>query len=124
MRIFVKQAKHFPEFAGLNPLYPIQCREIHNDIELPEFNEVSMSLEEFNTLKISLKTDYEAFKQAVLVPREELADYKNFRSDAYPTVGDQLDQIYKGVKELALKSPALDTWVATIDAVKARYPKP
>ena len=124
MRIFVKQAKHFPEFLGLNSLYPIQCREIHNDAEIPESNEVSMTLEEFNALKTSLKADYEAFKQAVLVPREELVDYQSFRASAYPTIGDQLDQIYKGVKELNLKSPALDGWVASIDAIKARYPKP
>ena len=41
--------------------------------------------------------------------------YARFRSFAYPTIEDQLDQIYH---------EGIDAWKETIAAVKARYPKP
>ena len=41
--------------------------------------------------------------------------YKTARAAAYPSIADQLDQIYH---------EGLDAWKATILAVKAEYPKP
>ena len=41
--------------------------------------------------------------------------YKTDRAAAYPSIADQLDQIYH---------EGLDAWKATILAVKAEYPKP
>ena len=41
--------------------------------------------------------------------------YARFRSVAYPTIEDQLDQIYH---------EGIDAWKETIAAVKAEYPKP
>ena len=40
--------------------------------------------------------------------------YARFRSVAYPTIEDQLDQIYH---------EGIDAWKETIAAVKAEYPK-
>jgi len=41
--------------------------------------------------------------------------YKTARAAAYPSIADQLDQIYH---------EGLDAWKATILAVKEEYPKP
>ena len=41
--------------------------------------------------------------------------YKDQRAAAYPSIADQLDQIYH---------EGLDAWKATILAVKAEYPQP
>ena len=43
------------------------------------------------------------------------AQYKLDRADAYPSIQDQLDQIYH---------EGIDAWKETIAAVKAEYPKP
>jgi hypothetical protein len=40
--------------------------------------------------------------------------YKQQRAQAYPSIADQLDQIYH---------EGLDAWKETISAVKAEYPK-
>ena len=41
--------------------------------------------------------------------------YKDQRASAYPSIPDQLDQIYH---------EGIDAWKATIAAVKQEYPKP
>jgi len=41
--------------------------------------------------------------------------YKYQRTQAYPSIPDQLDLLYHG---------GLDAWKAAIDAVKQEYPKP
>ena len=43
------------------------------------------------------------------------AEYKLARASAYPSIADQLDQIYH---------EGIDAWKETIAAVKAEYPKP
>jgi hypothetical protein len=40
--------------------------------------------------------------------------YKEQRAIAYPSIADQLDQVYH---------EGIDAWKATIQAVKAKYPK-
>ena len=42
-------------------------------------------------------------------------DYKNKREAEYPSVGDQLDDIYHN---------GIDGWKATIKTTKDKYPKP
>ena len=42
-------------------------------------------------------------------------EYQRDRADAYPSIADQLDQIYH---------EGIDAWKETIAAVKAEYPKP
>lgn len=59
------------------------------------------------------------------VEHEEVS-YQQKRAAAYPFVGDQLDAIYKGLKELS-KTVAMpndvESWFAQIEAVKAMFPK-
>ena len=47
--------------------------------------------------------------------QEALAVVQNQRASAYPSIADQLDQIYH---------EGIDAWKETIAAVKAEYPKP
>ena len=46
---------------------------------------------------------------------EAATEYKNKRANEYPSVVDQLDEIYHN---------GIDAWKNTIKAVKDKYPKP
>lgn len=54
--------------------------------------------------------------------------YKLKREAEYPKIGDQLDAIYKGFKQLEAIGiiPGADcvAWVDKLDSVKAKHPKP
>ena len=56
-------------------------------------------------------------QSAIDAARVELAklDYKNKRAAEYPSVVDQLDDIYHN---------GIDAWKATIKTTKDKYPKP
>jgi len=60
---------------------------------------------EFNAKVAELQAAYD----------EANAPYKLDRARAYPSIADQLDQIYH---------EGIDAWKETIAAVKAEYPKP
>jgi hypothetical protein len=60
---------------------------------------------EFNAKVAELQAAYD----------EANAPYKLDRAEAYPSIADQLDQIYH---------EGIDAWKTTIAAVKAEYPKP
>lgn len=47
-------------------------------------------------------------------------DYATRRAAEYPPLGDQLDELWKLLDGLKVKSPLLEQ----IKAVKAKYPKP
>jgi hypothetical protein len=46
------------------------------------------------------------------------AKYAQYRRDAYPSIGDQLDMQYHDLVD------STTTWADTIAAVKSKYPKP
>ncbi len=48
------------------------------------------------------------------LPEPVLPTYQELRAAAYPSIADQLDQIYH---------EGIDAWKETISAVKAEYPK-
>jgi len=56
-----------------------------------------------------------AEKMTVLKAEWDAAQYARTRASAYPSITDQLDQIYH---------EGIDAWKTTIAAVKAEYPKP
>jgi hypothetical protein len=60
------------------------------------------------------KADIEA-KQAELQTEYDAAKYQRDRKAEYPSVVDQLDDIYHN---------GIDAWKATIKATKDKYPKP
>jgi len=81
--------------------------------------EVSVSANDINTIvwendttPIS-KADILA-KQKELVTAYDNNAYQRSRAEAYPSIADQLDDIYHN---------GIDGWKATIKAVKDKYPK-
>ena len=54
-------------------------------------------------------------KQAELQADYDAKQYQRDRAVAYPSIGDQLDDIYHN---------GIDGWKATIKATKDKYPKP
>lgn len=71
-----------------------------------------------NGEKVDLTPEEEAATLAEWAANAELTAktaYASYRSAAYPSVPEQLDQIYHD---------GLDAWRATITAVKLQYPKP
>lgn len=56
------------------------------------------------------------------------SDYVARRRGKYPPVGDQLDMLFKGYKQLiesgAQLPPAHLEWVEVITSVKTNFPKP
>ncbi len=59
--------------------------------------------------------------EAVLEAEEAANEYKLKREEEYPTVGDQLDALYK--KHHLDDSTEYDVLAAEIEAVKLKYPK-
>ena len=55
-----------------------------------------------------------AYDEAAVQAYIDANSYKDQRAQAYPSIADQLDQIYH---------EGLDAWKETISAVKAEYPK-
>ena len=53
-------------------------------------------------------------KQKELQADYEAKEYQRDRSEAYPSIGDQLDDLYHN---------GIDGWKTTIKAVKDKYPK-
>ena len=54
-------------------------------------------------------------KQKELVTAYDAKKYQRDRAEAYPSIADQLDDIYHN---------GVDEWKKTIKAVKDKYPKP
>ena len=78
---------------------------------MTRYKKVDSEIIELTSEEIA-KIDAEKAKWA-----EELAlvQYQLDRAKAYPSIADQLDQIYH---------EGIDAWKTTIAAVKAEYPKP
>lgn len=53
-------------------------------------------------------------EEIAALPEPVLPTYQELRAAAYPSIADQLDQIYH---------EGIDAWKETISAVKAEYPK-
>ena len=56
-----------------------------------------------------------------------VVDHVPQRAKAYAPVPDQLELLYKGYKEMLANgeslAPSIAAWVASIDAVKVKFPK-
>jgi hypothetical protein len=84
---------------------------------------IQEAIHQLNPSVVTIRGDvaYDANEQVVsydLAAAETLVAanaYKEQRASAYPSIPDQLDQIYH---------EGIDAWKATIAAVKQEYPKP
>jgi len=81
--------------------------------------EVSVNAEDFeqitwlNGTTPILKADIKA-KQVELQTAYDAKDYQRNRAEEYPSIADQLDDIYHN---------GIDAWKATIKTTKDKYPK-
>jgi len=65
---------------------------------------------------IDLPTEAEVLAEANRLQAEyDAKEYQRKRAAEYPSFADQFDTLYHG---------GYDAWKATIDSVKAKYPKP
>ena len=85
-------------------------------------NGVPTNADEFATMmykadgtSISSTWDQVVAKMSELEATHTNNQYQRDRASAYPSIADQLDQIYH---------EGIDAWKETIAAVKAEYPKP
>ena len=81
---------------ALKALYPNYARSVNETVYDAEGNVIEIDMDAINSW----------------VDPEQ---YKYQRAKAYPSIADQLDQIYH---------EGIDAWKETIAAVKAEYPKP
>jgi hypothetical protein len=83
-------------------------------------NSIDLSTDEYNTTidgwaQASFDNEIET---ALIADGGTSANYAQYRRDAYPSIGDQLDmQYHDGVDSTT-------TWADAIAAVKTKYPKP
>ena len=80
----------------------------------------TLSTAEYNTTidewaQASFDKEVEA---ALIADGGTSANYAQYRRDAYPSIGDQLDMQYHDLVD------STTTWADAIAAVKSKYPKP
>ena len=81
---------------------------------------IDLTTDEYNTTidgwaQASFDKEVEA---ALIADGGTSAKYAQYRRDAYPSIGDQLDMQYHDLVD------STTTWADTIAAVKSKYPKP
>ena len=85
-----------------------KLKELHNDLKTGFKTEV-------NDLKTGFKTEVDDKIQELMGELTKLkADYKKKRAKEYPSMSDQLDDIYHN---------GIDAWKSTIKTIKDKYPK-
>ena len=70
-----------------------------------------------NNNKIKLDESAIAIKEAELQAEWDSQEYARNRATAYPSTGDQLDMIYKDMKN------STTTHADAVEAIKTKYPK-
>jgi|TARA_R110000796_G_scaffold215812_1_gene331846 hypothetical protein len=83
-------------------------------------NSIALSTDEYNATidgwaQVSFDKEVET---ALIADGGESANYAQYRRDAYPSIGDQLDMQYKDAAN------STTTWRDAIAAVKSKYTKP
>ena len=81
---------------------------------------IDLTTDEYNTTidgwaQASFDKEIEA---ALIADGGTSANYAQYRRDAYPSIGDQLDMQYHDAVD------STTTWRSAIAAVKSKYPKP
>ena len=94
----------YTDFDAIKRAYPtvVSIDEIHGCFD-KDNNTVTVEQSNIDSARTTLNTEAAAVK------------YKTDRANEYPSVVDQLDDIYHN---------GIDGWKATIKATKDKYPKP
>jgi L-fucose isomerase-like protein len=91
---------------------PIPQEFIGKDVWFPDDMDFRKEVQDEKGNKGKIEVTKEELKQRY---DEYLTNYVNARKLAYPSITDQLDILYHG---------GYDTWRATIEEIKTKYPKP
>ena len=80
----------------------------------------TLSTDEYNTTidQWAQSSFDKEVEDALIADGGTSAKYAQYRRDAYPSIGDQLDMQYHDLVD------STTTWADTIAAVKSKYPKP
>ena len=83
-------------------------------------NSIDLSTDEYNaTIDGWAKASFDQESANYIIENGgESANYAQYRRDAYPSIGDQLDMQYKDAAN------STTTWADAIAAVKTKYTKP
>jgi len=89
---------------------------VKNLVPSAKFSSANRVITEWLTEGVAQPTDAEIAAEITRLEADYAAkQYQRKRAAAYPSIADQLDQIYH---------EGIDAWKATIAAVKQEYPKP
>lgn len=103
----------------LNSFIENAKQSILNDIDAKEQAWVNLSPKTRSTVDPISGEAVEVDIQKDEIVKPDIPDYYALRRKEYPSLGDQLDAIWKGVG-----SPAFSNMIAKIAEIKAKYPKP
>lgn len=117
MNILVKFWSDVPNPDNLPESWPAEV-QIYKGQEKAGFT--LMTMEELEAHKALHQLEYDAWEVAQNA-KISLEMYKELRKEAYPEIGDQLDCLYKAMKDGIL--PDVIEFTSPIDAVKTMYPK-
>lgn len=89
--------------------------EIKAELEAPTHNIVNGERVDLTAEQVEATLNTWAEKERAKQLDEEANGYKSNRAAEYPSIADQLDDIYHN---------GIDAWKATIKVTKDKYPKP
>ena len=89
--------------------------EIKADLEAPTHNIVNGERVDLTAEQVEATLNTWAENERAKQLDEEANGYKSNRASEYPSIPDQLDDIYHN---------GIDAWKATIKVTKDKYPKP
>ncbi len=89
--------------------------EIKADLEAPTHNIVNGERVDLTAEEVEATLNTWAENERAKQLDEEANGYKSNRASEYPSIPDQLDDIYHN---------GIDAWKATIKVTKDKYPKP
>lgn len=82
---------------------------------------ILMTNDELEEYKKAHQSKFDAWK-IIHEEKRKRQNYAMLRAEAYPVIGDQLDSLYKAMKNGVL--PPVPDFLKAIDDVKEKYPKP
>ena len=85
---------------------------------MPLYKNVNGVQIEMSAAEEAAMTTEWAANDAAKAAYEAAFGYQDRRKKEYPPLADQLDMLYHDMKD------GTSTWVAALDAVKTKYPKP
>lgn len=117
--IVIKRWGDIPNNKDFPPHWIAEVKEVTDNDNLDGWTIVSE--EELLAIREIQSSEYASWEIA-RNERQKREAYATLRQEAYPTIGTQLDMLYKAMKSGLI--PEVPDFVQAIDAVKQQFPKP